>query len=257
MQNEEKLVIAKLMDKIKICKTRNKIVNTEFLTIYEKDIIQRELNKLKIKNYLFFGGYEGAEGEVLIIYPEKFDKDIVDKNLSNIIKAVRIKLPKELEGKYSHRDYLGCVMKTGLNRNRIGDIIVHKDEAYIIVLEENSLYIKEFLKGIVRFNKSQIEVIDFQNIKIKKQEFEELKIRVSSMRIDNIVSEITRLSRSKTLELLVQEKVFINSKVELKPSKIVQEGDIVAIRGKGKFLIENVIGDNKKGKSIVLIKKYK
>lgn len=257
MQNEEKLVIAKLMDKIKICKTRNKIVNTEFLTIYEKEIIQRELNKLKMKNYLFFGGYEGAEGETLIIYPEKFDKDIVHKNLSNIIKAVRIKLPKELEGKYSHRDYLGCVMKTGLNRNRIGDIIVHKDEAYIIVLEENSLYIKEFLKGIVRFNKSQIEIIDFQNIKIKEQEFEELKVRVSSMRIDNIVSEITRLSRSKTLELLVQEKVFINSKVELKPSKIVQEGDIVAIRGKGKFLIENVIGDNKKGKSIVLIKKYK
>lgn len=257
MQNEEKLVIAKLMDKVKICKTRNKIVNTEFLTIYEKEIIQKELNSLKIKNYLFFGGYEGAEGQILVMYPEKFDKDIVNKNLSNIIKAIRIKLPKELEGKYNHRDYLGCLMKTGLNRNRIGDIIVHKDEAYIIVLEENVLYIYEFLKGIIKFNKSQIEVINFYDIKMKEQEFEDMKIRVSSMRIDNVVSEITRLSRSKTSELLAQEKIFVNSKIELKASKVVQEGNIVAIRGKGKFLIGEIVGDNKKGKSLVLVKKYK
>lgn len=257
MQNEEKLVISKLMDKVKTCKTRNKIVNTEFLTIYEKEIIQKELNSLKIKNYLFFGGYEGAEGQILVMYPEKFDKDIVNKNLSNIIKAIRIKLPKELEGKYNHRDYLGCLMKTGLNRNRIGDIIVHKDEAYIIVLEENVLYIYEFLKGIIKFNKSQIEVINFYDIKMKEQEFEDMKIRVSSMRIDNVVSEITRLSRSKTSELLAQEKIFVNSKIELKASKVVQEGNIVAIRGKGKFLIGEIVGDNKKGKSLVLVKKYK
>ena len=49
---EDKLIIAKLMDKIKISKIRNKIVNTEFLTPYQREIIQRELNKNKIKNYL-------------------------------------------------------------------------------------------------------------------------------------------------------------------------------------------------------------
>lgn len=257
MQSEEKLIIARLMDKVKISKTRNKIVHTEFLTIYEKDIIQKELNKMKFKNYLFFGGYGEAEAQLLIIYPEKFDKEIVDKNLNSIIKAIKIKLPKELEGKYNHRDYLGSVMKTGLNRNRIGDIIVHECEAYILVLEENSMYIAEFLQGMTRFSKSKIEIVDFQDIRIKPQEFEERKITTSSMRIDNIVSEIIKLSRSRTTELLIQEKVFINSKVETKPSKLVQEGDIIAVRGKGKFLIENVIGDNKKGKNVVLVKKYK
>ena len=49
MEIEDKLVIAKLMDKINLCKTRNKIVNTEFLTIYQRDIIQKELNKNKVK----------------------------------------------------------------------------------------------------------------------------------------------------------------------------------------------------------------
>lgn len=111
MEIEEKLIIAKVMDKVKICKTKNKIVNTEFLTIYQKEIIQKELNKIKFKNYFFFGGYDEAEGESLIIYPDKLEKELVIKNLENIIKVIKITLPKELIGKYSHRDYLGSSMQ--------------------------------------------------------------------------------------------------------------------------------------------------
>lgn len=257
MQIEDKLIIAKLMDKIKICKTRNKIVHTEFLSIYEKQIIQKELNRNKIKNYIFFGGYEGAEGEILVIYPEKLGKDIAEKNLENILKAIKIKLPKELEGKYNHRDYLGCVMKTGLNRNRIGDIIVHEDGAYIIVLKENAEYIAEFLKGIIKFSKSQIEVVEYYEIKTKEIELEEKQITVASMRLDNIVAETIKISRSKTEKLIKEEKVFINTKVETKGAKNVGSGDVLAIRGKGKFIIGEILGNNKKGKIIVEVKKYK
>lgn len=257
MQIEDKLIIAKLMDKIKICKTRNKIVHTEFLSIYEKQIIQKELNRNKIKNYIFFGGYEGAEGEILVIYPEKLGKDIAEKNLENILKAIKIKLPKELEGKYNHRDYLGCVMKTGLNRNRIGDIIVHEDGAYIIVLKENAEYIAEFLKEIIKFSKSQIEVVEYYEIKTKEIELEEKQITVASMRLDNIVAETIRISRSKAEELINAEKVYINTKVETKGAKNVGSGDVLAIRGKGKFIIGEILGNNKKGKMIVEVKKYK
>lgn len=257
MEIEDKLVIAKLMDKINLCKTRNKIVNTEFLTIYQRDIIQKELNKNKVKNYIFFGGYDDAEGKILVIYPEKLGEEIAKNNLKNILKAVKIVLPKELEGKYNHRDYLGCVMKTGLNRNRIGDIIVHENGAYIIVLEENAEYIKDFLKELTRFAKADVEVIDYTEIEIREAEFDEIQITVSSWRLDNIVSEMINLSRSKTEELLQTEKVFVNSRVETKGSKLVKVKDIIAVRGKGKFIIAEELGTNKKGKNIVLIKKYK
>ena len=257
MEIEDKLIIAKLEDKISISKTRNKMVNTEFLTIYQREIIQKELIKNKVRNYIFFGGYEEAEGQILIIYPEKFDIDMVNKNLENIIKAIKITLPKELKGKYTHRDYLGAVMKTGLNRNRIGDIIVFEDTAYIIVLNENAEYIKDFLKDIIRFSKANIEIINYQEIEVKKPEFEEIKITVSSMRLDNIVSEIAKISRGKAEELLLDEKVFVNSKIETKSSKNIKERDILAIRGKGKYVIDEIIGSNKKGKNIIIVKKYK
>lgn len=257
MEVEDKLIIAKLMDKIKLSKTRNKITNTEFLSIYQKEIIQKELNKNKIKNYFFFGGYEGAEGEILIIYPEKLEREIVEKTLENIIKVIRIILPKELKGKYTHRDYLGAVMQTGLNRNRIGDIAVHEDRAYIIVLKENAEYIKGFLKELTRFNKSKIEIVDFEEIEIKEQEFEEIKINISSARLDNFVSEIAKISRKKAEEILLEEKVFINSKIETKGSKIVKENDILVVRGKGKFIISEITQNTKGNKIIANIKKYK
>ncbi len=254
---EDKLIVAKLMDKIKICKTRNKIVNTEFLSMYQKEILQKELNKLKIKNYLFFGGYEGAEAEVLVIYPEKYELDIVIKNLQNVIKAIKIILPKEVFGKYTHRDYLGMAMKTGLNRNRIGDINVSEDGAYIFVLEENAKYIADSLKDFTRLAKAKIEIIDYAEVKIKEQEFEKIKISVQSMRLDSIVSELARTSRNKANELLLEEKVFVNTKCETKASKSLKQNDVIAIRGIGKFILYEYSESNKKGKIIVEMKKYK
>ena len=254
---DDKLIIAKLMDKIKICKTRNKIVNTEFLSVYQKEIIQKELNKLKIKNYLFFGGYEGAEAEILVIYPEKYDLEIVRKNLENILKVIKIELPKEVFGKYTHRDYLGMAMKIGLNRDRIGDINVSEKGAYIFVLEENARYIVDSLKDFTRLNKADIEIINYTEAKLKEQEFEEIRISIQSMRIDSIVSELIKTSRNKTNELLLGEKVFVNTKCETKPSKLLKENDILAIRGAGKFIVCECIGNNKKGKMMVEMKKYK
>ena len=257
MENiEDKLIIAKLMDKIKICKIRNKIMNTEFLTLYQREIIQKELNKIKFKNYLFFGGYDEAESKILIIYPEKLTEDIIKNNLKDLIKAVKIELPKELEDKYNHRDYLGIVMQAGLKRDRIGDIIVHSDKAYIFVLDENAEYIKETLKQFSRFNKANIEIIEYKDIEIKEPEFEEMRITVSSLRLDNLVSEIVKISRSKAEELLKNEKVFLNSKMESKPTISVSKNDILAIRGFGKYVIWEFLGSNKKGKNIVIVKKY-
>ena len=254
---EEKLLIAKLTDKIKECKRKNKIVNTEFLNMNQKSILRKELNRLKEKNYMFFGGYEGAHSEILVIYPQKFDLTIVEENLKNIIKIINIKLPKELIGKYEHKNYLSAVMIQGLGRERIGDIVVHSDEAYIIVLKENAEYLKNSLRELTRFKKSQIDIIDFENIKIKPQEFEEFNIKVASNRIDAIVAEIVNTSRNKAEEYIDSKRVSINYQEELKYTRSVKEKDVIVIRGKGKFIIENIGEKNLKGRLPINIKKYK
>ena len=229
--NEEKLILAKLNDKIKFCKTRNKIANTEFLNMYQENIIRKELERIKFKNYIFTG--------------------------ENIIKAIRVLLPNEQMGKYQHKDYLGTIMQFGLVRERIGDILVYENCAYIIALQENVQYIKDSLIETKKFKKSKIEIIDIKEIEVKTPEFETFKITVNSLRLDNFVSEIGKLSRNETSKLIESEQVSVNCKVETRQSKIVEQGDVLIIRRKGKFIIDEFGSLNKKGKQVVVIRKYK
>ena len=211
---------------------------------------------MKEDNYFFFGGYDEAERKSLIVYPEKFSEEIAKDNLKLIFKALKIRLPNELVGKYNHSSYLGSLMKLGLERERFGDIICFEDEAYVILLSENAEYVKENLSHLTKFKKAILEIIEIDEIKIKPKEFEEFKIVISSNRLDNFVSEIVKCSRNKAEEYIISERVFINSVCEIKNSKKLKEKDIITIRGKGKFIIEEFIGKNKKEREIYLIKKY-
>lgn len=253
---EDKLLIAKLQDKIKLCKNRNKIVNTEFLNLHQKKLLQNKLNEMKIKNYIFHGGFEEAENKVLIIYPEKLNEEIVIDAINDTINVIKIVLPNEQIGKYEHRDYLSSVMKLGLGRERIGDIIVYENEAYIIVLKENAEYIKNSLQEFTRFKKSQIEIIDVNEIKSKMPELKPIEIHVSSNRLDSIVSEIARTSRSKAEELIKNERVSINCKYEYKSSKQVNIGDIIIVRGSGKYILNEIKENTKSKRLIIKLMKY-
>lgn len=254
MQNNDKLLISKIIDKIKFGK--NRITNSEFLNEYQISIVGKELKKTGVKNYFFEGGYENAESKILVAYPEALGEDIAKENVKNILKAIKIELPNEIYGKLAHRDYLGTVMSFGLVRERIGDIIVHEDSAYIIVLEENANYLKNSLEYERRFKKAKISIVDINEIKTKPIEFEEIIISVNSVRLDSVISEIIKTSRKIAQEFLEDERVSINYTVETKPTKAIKEKDILIIRGKGKFIIDELLGKNKKDKEMIRIKKY-
>lgn len=143
-----------------------------------------------------------------------------------------------------------------MERERFGDIICFEDEAYVILLNENVEYVKENLSLLNKFKKAKIEIINIDEIKVKAKEFEEFKIAVSSNRLDNFVAEILKASRSKAEEYISSEKVFVNELAELKVSKKIKLKDKITIRGKGKVIVDEFIGNNKKGKEIYLIKKF-
>lgn len=259
MQNnqEDKIIISKVLDKLKTSKIRNKITNTEFLNEYQISIIKRELDRINTSNYCFTGGYEEAESKIFIAFPDKFEKDVIEENISQILKAIKIELPNQIKGTLQHRDYLGTVMSFGLERNRIGDIIVYDDLAYIFVLSENAEYIKNSLEYENRFRKAKISIINIEDVKTKKAELIDIQVRVNSIRLDSIISELLHTSRKIAQELLENEKVSINYAIETKPTKTIKENDILIIRGYGKYLVQSFLGKNKKEKEIIIIQKYK
>jgi RNA-binding protein YlmH len=243
---EDKLAVAKMLDKIEQANKRNKIENTDFVDERLIHILENVLTRTNIENYIVYGGFEEAQRNVIIFYPNKWNKDIVEKNLNSVMQIVRILLPKELQGRYTHRDYLGGLMKMGLKREKIGDILVWEEGADIIVLNEIVPFLQQHLDTLTRFQKCKITVECIENLHKVDINKEEIEIVVSSLRLDNVISELANTSRSKAEEFIRQERVFVNYEVASKDSKTVKIGDKITIRGKGKFEIKEQIRKHKK-----------
>ena len=147
-------------------------------------------------------------------------------------------------------------MKLGLKREKIGDIIVTKEGAQIIVLNEIIPFLEQHLTTLTRFQKSQIKIESIKQLHVINIQKQEIQITVSSMRLDNIVSELSKTSRTKAEELIKQQKVILNYETVIKDSKLVKIGDKITIRGKGKFEVKEQIGTTRKGRYILKIEKY-
>lgn len=255
-KEEERLLVAKALDKLEFAETKNKITNTDFLDMHQKSLLQKLVSSIRCDNYLFLGGSKEPERTVLIFYPNKFDKEIVERNYNNIMGVVEILLPNDLKGRYTHRDYLGGLMKLGIKREKIGDIVVFDEGANIIVLNEIINFVKENLSSLTRFSKSTIQIKKIEELHIQEANTEEIQIIVSSLRLDNIVSELARTSRTKAEEVISSGRIFVNFENIMKESKILKEEDIITIRGKGRFRIIEILGNTKKGRFIVKVEKY-
>ena len=125
-KQEDKMCLSQILDKIEFSKMRGKIEYTDFLDMYQISLVESFLRKIKFENYQLYGGYEEAERKLLIVFPDKYDENKLEKNYHKMLKIVRIELPEEEQGKYSHRNYLGGIVKLGLKREKVGDIIVHQ-----------------------------------------------------------------------------------------------------------------------------------
>lgn len=253
---KDKLLISKITDKIKFCETKNKIQTTDFLDQMEQKLIENFLKKQKITNYFYTGGFEEAERRILIIYPEKLKDIISNINLNEYINVIRIILPNELKGEYSHRNYLGGLMKLGIAREKVGDILVDDNGADILIMPEMLKFLLTNIPSLTRFSKSKIEKINLQELRKLETKTEIIKVTVSSMRLDNIVAELAKCSRGKANEILEQERVLVNYETIQKSSKEIKEHDVITIRGKGRFVIKSIVGNTRKGRLFLEVEKF-
>ena len=254
---EDKLLISKMLDKIELSKSKNKIENTDFLDMYQKYLLEKILKQETLNNYIISGGTEDTERNIIVFYPEKL-KEVVNKNYKKILPiiCIRINLPKEMYGKYSHRDYLGGLMKLGIKREKIGDIFVFKDGVDLLILDEISKFLLNNISSLTRFGKSKIEKISIEDIRTKEINKEEINVIVSSMRLDCIVSELLKTSRGKAEDIIKEQRVFVNFENVDKLTKQIKENDLITIRGKGRFEISKIEGITRNNRVKLIVNKF-
>lgn len=154
----------------------------------------------------------------------------------------------------THRDFLGGILSLGIERNKIGDLLVDNNTCYVPVHEEVEDFIIYNLNRISKVICNVKVVDDFEFL--PRVNFEEVVVLVSSLRIDGIVSKIINISRSKAQAMIEQGRVLIDY-VKIKDKSYELKGqERITIRGFGKFIVGNSVGNSKSGRIKIIIKKY-
>ncbi len=247
---EDRLLLAKLWDKIDSAMRRNIPGSTPFLSPRE----------LELARYLFgeqeglisFGGYEDAERKMLIYLPDYLTEDALYEEDSPMV-CLRASFYQG--DSPSHRDFLGALMGAGIKRETLGDICVGKDSCDFFVTAEIAPYILQNFLSAGRA-KLHLEQIPLKEAAIPEPEVQIIKDTMASIRLDSVISSGFRIDRSLASQYVSSGKAAVNGLPCEKPDKVVKEGEKISVRGLGKIKLETVGGQTKKGRISVVIHRY-
>lgn len=258
--NEKDVIISHALDLKEKSATESVVTSTNFLTTEELSLlIKKERVNNEFVDTFYYGGYKDAERKTAVFVPrfynvteETFD-DFLYENDCNPIVVLKVK--KDKFATLSHRDYLGALMGLGIKREMIGDIVVNENGCNIFCLNTISSFLQHNLKQAGR-GQLTIEICDLKDFEISESKTEIFFVSVASMRIDCLVAAAFKMSRNSAVNAINQGVIYVNGEQIIKTDFILSQGDKLVFRGKGKTVIDEVIGESKKGRLHINIKKY-
>lgn len=274
MMREEEQLTKRLLELSRQSFHRGIIAYTDFLNLNEQSILHTLPKDSLYTDYVTFGGYDSAERQMAAFLPEdalslrgryskgffKESEEItaIDQNAAFFISEIAVLRISPLHQKYAdeltHRDYLGAMMSLGLERGKLGDILVDKTDTLLFIASNLKEFVKEELTRI-RHTSVMVSEEAWHNFHYALK-YEEIKGTVPSVRLDALLSLAFSSSRSKLTGLIEAGKVFVNGRLATSNSIHVKERDLISVRGMGKFQYIQSLSVTKKNRVYVLLHKY-
>ena len=248
--SEDRVLLAKLWDKIHAGIRRCIMANTCFLSPREQEMARYLFGAEP--GLTFFGGYDEAERKMLVFLPEYLEEENLYEEDSPLV-CLRASFFEA--DALSHRDFLGALMGAGIARETVGDICVGKGYCDFFVTAEIAPYIEQNFFSAGR-TKLRLSRIPLQDAHIPEPEIKEIKDTVASLRLDSVISSGFRIGRSLAAQYISAGKAAIDCLPCEKPDKPVSEGMRISVRGLGKIKLASVNGKTKKDRISVVIHRY-
>lgn len=198
----------------------------------------------EISDSLKYAGYELSGGAV---YCERKMVRFGSLNTPYPISCLHLTPSlKKFSDHLTHRDFLGALINLGIKREIIGDIIVKDNEAFVFCLDNISDFI---IQNLDRVKHTAIKckiaetIPDDSFIKITEHTF-----NVASLRLDAVIGEIYKLSRSQAQLIIREKRVFVNGRLNENNSYALKPDDKVSVRKLGRFIYRDTSGITKKGR---------
>lgn len=263
MNSDDKILIAKIEDKMRQCSDNSMITNSVFLDMHERSVAASVCRSFRDIKTVFYGGFTDAERTVAVMLPDYIEAEDSDSLClyfeecpeSDPLAVVEVEKDR-FSPALSHRDYLGALMGLGIRREVTGDIVVTETGCRIAVLEQMAEFIAE---NLVKAGRGTLKTKIVPPHTVREGSSAQGvadSFTVSSMRLDSVVKNAFRVSRGDACTAIESGVVFVNDIECLKADKKIQQGDKIVFRRKGRIIVEDCSGMSKKGRVIVCVKKF-
>lgn len=259
---KDELFIKRIQELATVADRRGHVTFTDFLNLNEQHILHQTLQKFSWIRGETFGGYEGSERCIAAFVPDAVYYEAETDGIRNPedtitypIACIRIQpLNLKFAEKLSHRDILGSLMNLGIERSKTGDIAVGDTESYLFCHSSLAELICTELTRI-RHTVVQCQICTPDSFSYTPK-LQRISGSVASVRLDALMSVALQTSRSSLISLIEEGKVFVNGKLMTTNAYSPAPGDLISVRGHGKFRYISVSGQTKKGRCIVDLDRY-
>lgn len=218
------------------CKMESNFLNEEEQAIAKKYFIPSDLIRYE-------GGYPTARKKKVIFSPYVED-DFLD------IVVIKANIDQRFV-KIEHRDVLGALMNLGIDRNSFGDFMIQEDAIYIYTSESMGRFLCDNLFTIHKLN------VRFKETKERPEAvylYKDVRVIVSSLRLDALVSALSHKSRQEGQNLIEQGLVCVDHVVLYEPCVLCNNNSTISIRGCGRFELIEIEAKTRKDRLVVHLK---
>ncbi|QTJ54950.1 RNA-binding protein [Dolosigranulum pigrum] len=220
---------------------------TSFLNPREQFIVEAIVGQSDAISVSFFGGITGTERQRALIKPSYIE----DVEGHYDIALCEISYPEKFS-QLSHRDILGAILGTGIDRKKLGDIIQDDGRWQLFVDAPLVSFLTLHVTTVGRTTVSLIEKPLKEAVPINEH-WQKKNIVISSRRLDVFIAGGLRISRDQAKQLIVSGKVKLNWTSTENVSEDVNEKDIISVRGFGRLTLLSIDYRTRKDKLAVEI----
>ena len=274
--DEERLLVSRATELFR--RVEKNAVASSFLTPREQRTVFEAVQSLGGRDSLFmWGGYLGAERRKAIFLPswlregvpcpyplfsrareEHFLSLLSDYGMTDILSDFIFAL--ELSGSgyaaISHRDWLGSLLGLGLKRSVLGDICPLGPSATLFCEETAAQFICEELRKAGRDTVKAKAVSVGADFSYERS-YDEIVTTVQSPRLDGIIRALLNVSREEAQSIVSSGAADVNYYTKKEPDTHLSKGDILSVRGFGKYIIDQAEGTTRRGRIRLIARKYK
>ncbi|MDK7752283.1 RNA-binding protein [Staphylococcus ureilyticus] len=239
-RKEEHELIDQLIDKCYRANNQFAPVLTSFLDPRGQYILNVVVGSFQDLEVTFYGG-PYAERQRAIIAPDYFHPEVEDFEII----LFEIDYPQKFVT-LQHQHVLGTIMSLGIERDQLGDIVVDNRIQFTLTKQLESYIILELNK--IKGATVKLNALPIKDMIQSVENWHSSETTVSGLRLDVVLKEMIRKSRSISKQLIEKKRVKVNHTIIDSADFQLDKGDLLSIQGYGRAMITDIGGKTKKDK---------